>query len=407
MADVILKEEETIKVTLQEEEVIEVSLKEEEKPLDVELEDINYIPGYIAEEEKRRANEEERVAYYEDFKERVENGEFDGEDGPVYIAGENIEITEDNVINCTVKGGGGGGVSEEMDPTVPSYVKEITEEDINNWNNKSEFSGDYNDLINQPTIPTVPENVSAFKNDSGYLTEIPEEYVTTSELDGKGYLTEVPEGYVTDDDLDNYYTKEETESRLSEEYYSITADVNSIDNRLARLSSYVDEDSGLETEAKTVTGAINELKRNSASGGDYDSLPVGSVFDYDGDTVPEGYEEVEETSEINNPSLLFNASDLIYFTPVAGAVHDYYGKCYYYKVGTKVHIHLGLGGLPNVQANVFTLPIGYRPFHVLGGPCIGDTTTHVAGWEVMPTGAINVHTAYGYLLADIEFDAFG
>ena len=32
------------------------------------------------------------------------------------------------------------------------------------------FSGDYNDLSNKPTIPTVPSNVSAFNNDAGYIT---------------------------------------------------------------------------------------------------------------------------------------------------------------------------------------------------------------------------------------------
>ena len=32
------------------------------------------------------------------------------------------------------------------------------------------FSGDYNDLTNTPTIPTVPTNVSAFTNDAGYVT---------------------------------------------------------------------------------------------------------------------------------------------------------------------------------------------------------------------------------------------
>ena len=32
------------------------------------------------------------------------------------------------------------------------------------------FSGSYNDLTDKPTIPTVPANVSAFTNDSGYLT---------------------------------------------------------------------------------------------------------------------------------------------------------------------------------------------------------------------------------------------
>jgi uncharacterized protein (TIGR02145 family) len=36
------------------------------------------------------------------------------------------------------------------------------------------FSGDYNDLTNKPTIPTVPTNVSAFTNDAGYLTSYAE-----------------------------------------------------------------------------------------------------------------------------------------------------------------------------------------------------------------------------------------
>ena len=49
------------------------------------------------------------------------------------------------------------------------------------------FSGDYNDLTNTPAIPT---KTSELTNDSGFLTAIPSEYVTDSELDAKGYLTE-------------------------------------------------------------------------------------------------------------------------------------------------------------------------------------------------------------------------
>ena len=56
----------------------------------------------------------------------------------------------------------------ETDPTVPSYVKNISQTDITNWNNKSDFSGDYNDLTNKPTIPVVPTNISSFTNDSNY-----------------------------------------------------------------------------------------------------------------------------------------------------------------------------------------------------------------------------------------------
>ena len=44
----------------------------------------------------------------------------------------------------------------ETDPVfVASAAHGITSTDITNWNNKSDFSGSYNDLTNKPTIPTV------------------------------------------------------------------------------------------------------------------------------------------------------------------------------------------------------------------------------------------------------------
>lgn len=82
-----------------------------------------------------------------------------------------------------------GIVSKEIDPTVPNHVKNITEQDIRNWNNKSTFSGNYNDLTNKPKIPVVPTNISAFNNDAGYIKSIPSEYVTEGELSNKGYAT--------------------------------------------------------------------------------------------------------------------------------------------------------------------------------------------------------------------------
>ena len=42
----------------------------------------------------------------------------------------------------------------ETDPTVPNHVKNITQANIESWNNKSNFSGNYNDLTNKPTIPS-------------------------------------------------------------------------------------------------------------------------------------------------------------------------------------------------------------------------------------------------------------
>ena len=66
-------------------------------------------------------------------------------------------------------------------------------------------------------IPTVPTNVSAFNNDVGYLTEIPSEYVTETELNAKGYLTE-------HQSLANYSTTEEMNNAISNHHDSTKQD---------------------------------------------------------------------------------------------------------------------------------------------------------------------------------------
>ena len=82
-----------------------------------------------------------------------------------------------------------GGITVETDPTVPSWAKQAnkptyTAQEVGALPaNTALFSGDYNDLSNKPTIPTVPTNISAFTNDAGYLTSI--EY-TSYDFPGMG-----------------------------------------------------------------------------------------------------------------------------------------------------------------------------------------------------------------------------
>ena len=55
-------------------------------------------------------------------------------------------------------GGGAGGVVEETDPTVPQHVKNITEQDIEKWNNGTGGTGgtsDYNDVKKKPKINEI------------------------------------------------------------------------------------------------------------------------------------------------------------------------------------------------------------------------------------------------------------
>lgn len=65
----------------------------------------------------------------------------------------------------------------ESDPNVPAHVKAITQQNITDWNNKSNFSGNYNDLTNKPIIPNVSNKVDKsstsglLKNDGTVDTE--------------------------------------------------------------------------------------------------------------------------------------------------------------------------------------------------------------------------------------------
>ena len=80
----------------------------------------------------------------------------------------------------------GDYLEEEEDPTVPEFIKNITEDDISSWNNKSNFSGNYEDLNN---LPIIPDKTSQLNNDSGFVDE---EYVKTkienNTIDKQGIL---------------------------------------------------------------------------------------------------------------------------------------------------------------------------------------------------------------------------
>ncbi|CDE61306.1 probable acetyl xylan esterase AxeA [Parabacteroides sp. CAG:409] len=89
-------------------------------------------------------------------------------------------------------------------------------------------TGSYNDLTDKPTIPT---KTSELTNDSGFITSIPEEYVTETELAGKNYATvsQIPslegyatqtwvseQGYLTEhQDISNLATKQELTEGLA------------------------------------------------------------------------------------------------------------------------------------------------------------------------------------------------
>lgn len=128
-----------------------------------------------------------------------DSGFITTETDPVFTNSVAHEITSTDITNWNNKSTFSGNYNDLTNkPTIPDELSDlsddsthrlVTDAEKTTWNAKSDFSGSYTDLTNKPTIPTVPTDVSSFNNDAGYLTSVPSEYVTETELNSKGYLT--------------------------------------------------------------------------------------------------------------------------------------------------------------------------------------------------------------------------
>jgi hypothetical protein len=96
----------------------------------------------------------------------------------------------------------------------------VTASDKQNWNNKSDFSGSYNDLTDKPTIPVVPTNVSAFNNDAGYVTQNDINAAVSGKMDTSAF---------------NTYSAN-TDARLAEDEEVTAAALNTLDETKADAS---------------------------------------------------------------------------------------------------------------------------------------------------------------------------
>ena len=164
-------------------------------------------------------------------------------------------------------------------------------------------------------IPSVPSKVSQLENDSNYLSSIPEEYVTDTELNAKGYLTEhqdlsayalkteiptVPslDGYATTEyvnnaianvpttDLSNYYTKAETYSKTEVDTLVANSGGSSSGGGTTEPTTPTPtpEPEPTETYNVTIESSTNEIK----VGGSYKTLTA-KVTDANGNDVTANY----------------------------------------------------------------------------------------------------------------------
>ncbi len=230
----------------------------------------------------------------------VENGELkvvgSGEENTIEsisVNGVNVAIDENKNVDITVPSIEGLTKDEDLatvaksgdyedlinKPTIPDITGLATETYIDNkvadYTKTVDLadvatSGSYNDLADKPIIPSldgyaktseIPSKVSELENDSNYLSSIPEEYVTDTELNAKGYLTE-------HQDISNLVEKEDGKGLSSNDYTTEEK------NKLAGLENY--NDTQVKADITTLSERVDDVE---TSIGDMSTIKVKSVSD--------------------------------------------------------------------------------------------------------------------------------
>ena len=178
---------------------------------------------------------------------------------------DNLLSSKANVIDVYTK----SEVDNKLDEISASDV------DLSNYYNKSEVDGKLGEkanikdvytkneadnlLGNKANIQDVPTNISQLTNDSGYITSIPSEYITDTELSSKGYITSIPAEYITEDELNSkrYVTSIQLNDKLDTSVYNSDKETFAT---TTQLGSYITTSSANSTFAtKEELGNINNI----------------------------------------------------------------------------------------------------------------------------------------------------
>lgn len=182
----------------------------------------------------------------------------------------------------------------EIDPTGgTNYTVEGTQQLLSvpyalyAGNAANSFSGSYNDLTDQPTIPAVPTNVSAFNNDAGYITMdsvpvIPTN-VSTFENDA-GYITvnsipDIPTNVSSFTNDANYITLEQVPSQVNSDW-NATSGVAQIMNKPS-IPSIPTTISSFQNDMNYVTQSVmNDTLANFATLNSIPTIPTNVSYFY-------------------------------------------------------------------------------------------------------------------------------
>ena len=189
----------------------------------------------------------------------------------------------------------------------------VTDEELNAKGYLTQHQ-DLSAYAKKTDIPSVPTKVSELTNDKNYISSIPSEYVTDTELTNKGYATET---YVsnaianaqlggdnTEIDLSGYATKDDLKAKADEKHtHEEYATEKYVDDSMANIPTYDD------TEVRGLIENINDLPLLSSicmKNEDGSFVQISGVRPIDFELVPKD-KTVTYFDDITNTSILNNA----------------------------------------------------------------------------------------------------
>lgn len=116
--------------------------------------------------------------------------------------------------------------------------------------------------------------------------------------------------------------------------------------------------------------------------------------------IPQYTKRKEEMKNIN----ILKQTDIKYFTPNNASNYEGYGNCYYYKVGSRVHLHVGVSISNTSSITIGILPEQYKPITAVCAVGLGSNMSNFSTMQVTEDGGININSSSGYALIDVEYD---
>lgn len=279
-------------------------------------------------------------------------------------------------------------------------------------------------------IPTVPTKTSDLTNDSGYITSAPVQSVNGQT--GAVNLDATDVGALPDTTV----IPTKTSDLTNDSGFLTSAPVTSVNGKTGAVSLSA-SDVGALPSSTAIPSATSDLTNDSgfitassvpsasstapamdgtASAGSATEWARGDHV-HPHDTTKQDALSAAQLAAANsgitaNDLAVNDASVLCTITPIvptlnAGTHYATYGGCWYYKVGNRVRVHIGVDGITASTATVlWTMPVGYRPKDGIAFTGQGTGLGNVARCRVTGTGAVQVYSSQVRATAYCEYDAF-